>query len=116
MPTVFDTMFAKSAFSGLLLMHGEPLLYMPCDGRPRPITAIIDRDPPTILDGSGNAVTPSAVIQVYDSRTTGISRKELDIGSDQVRFPLRVGDTAYKSFSLMVLQASSGGVTALMVR
>ena len=116
MPTVFDEQFAASAFSGLLDQFGEPLLYLPCPGQPRLITAIIDREPPAILDGSGNAVMPSAILQVVNSRRTGIARLELDIGRDQVEFALKVGCENKTKFSLMVLQSSSGGITVIAVR
>jgi len=113
MPTVFDSQFAASAFPGLLDEFGESITYWPGFGGSRIIRAIINRDPPELLDGSGNAIMIKAVLQVLNSRKCGIEGRELDIGRDQVEFPQTIQDQTTTKFSLMVLQSSSGGVTVL---
>lgn len=113
MPSVFDQQFAASAFTGLLDLFGESITYWPGFGGSRIVRAIVDRDPPEILDGSGNAIKPKATVQVYNSRTTGIESRELDIGRDEVEFALMIDDQTSQRFSLMVLSSSSGGVTVL---
>jgi hypothetical protein len=113
MPTVFDSHFADAAFPGLLDQFGESITYWPGFGGSRIIRAIINRDPPELLDGTGNAIKVKAVLQVFNSRKTGIEGRELDIGRDQVEFNLTIQDQMTTRFSLLVLQSSSGGVTVL---
>lgn len=113
MPTVFDAHFAAVGFPMLLDQFGESITYWPGFGGSRIIRAIVNRDPPEILDGSGNAVMPKALLQVLNSRTSGIEGRELDVGRDEVEFPLQIQDQATKRFSLLVMQSSSGGVTVL---
>lgn len=113
MPSVFDSQFASSAFPGLLDLFGESITYWPGFGGSRVVRAIVNRDPPEILDGSGNAVKPKAIVQVFNSRRTGIESRELDIGRDEMEFPLQIDDQRTTRFSLMVMQSSSGGVTVL---
>jgi hypothetical protein len=111
--TVFDDQFAASGFPQLLDNFGESITYWPGFGGSRVIRAIVNRDPVEILDGSGNAVMPKAMLQVFNSRKTGIEGRELDQGRDEVEFKLKSQDQLTKRFSLMVLQSSSGGVTVL---
>ena len=113
MPTVFDSHFAASGFPQLLDNFGESITYWPNFGGSRIVRAIINRDPPEILDGTGNAIKPKAVLQVLNSRRTGIESREKDIGKDEVEFLLDINDQQTTRFSLLVLQSSSGGVTVL---
>lgn len=115
MPTVFDSQFASSAFPGLLDQFGETLTYWPGFGGSRVIRAIINRDPPDLIDGAGNAIKPRAMIQVINSRRLGIESKEVDTGRDEIDFPLQIDDQRTTRFVFQVLQASSGGVTVLAV-
>ena len=113
--TVFDDHFAATAFPGLLSQFGESVTYWPFGRASRTIQAIIDRSPPSIFDAAGNAVLPTAVIQVYNSATSGISSKELDSGADEIEMVLKLGETVSKRVSVMVLLSQSGGVTQLAV-
>lgn len=115
MPSVFDSQFAASAFPGLLALHGEPITYLPGTGGSRVVQAIVNRDPPELLDGTGNVVKPRATIQVYNSRLTGIDSKLLDIGRDEILFSLRIDDQTVERFTFQVMPSSSGGVTVLVV-
>jgi hypothetical protein len=115
MPSVFDRRFARSAFPGLIAQFGEPITYWPGFGGSRLITAIVNRDPPEILDGAGNAVKPRATVQVFNSRLTGIESIEMDIGRDEIEFSLQIDDQTTQRFVFQVLQSSSGGVVNLAV-
>ena len=113
MATVFDAHFAATGFPMLLDNFGEPITYYPKSGGYRTITAIVEREPPAILDVSGNAVQPKLTIRIYNSATSGISSKEVDIGSDQIALPEHVGDIITRKFSLMQLVSQDSGVTQL---
>jgi hypothetical protein len=115
MATVFDAHFAAAGFPMLLDNFGESITYLPYSGGSRSIIAIVERDPPAILDAAGNAVMPTATIRVYNSCRSGISSKEVDTGTDEIEMILKVGDTIPKRFSLMTLLAQDSGVTYLAV-
>ncbi len=115
MPTAFDSQFASSAFPGLLDQFGESITYWPGFGGSRVIRAIVNRDPPELVDGLGNMIKPRATIQVLNSRKLGIESKEIDTGRDQIDFPLQIDDQKTQRFTFSVLQSSSGGVTVLAV-
>jgi len=115
MPTVFDAHFASAGFPMLLDQFGEPIVYLPSGGGRRSITAIVERNPPTVFDASGNAVLPTATIRIYNSCRSGISSREVNTGTDEIEMPLKVGDTIPKRFSLMTLLAQDSGVTYLAV-
>jgi hypothetical protein len=115
MPTVFDAHFASAGFPMLIEQFGEPIVYLPSGGGRRSITAIVERNPPSVFDASGNAVLPTATIRIYNSCRSGISSKEVNTGTDEIEMPLKVGDTIPKRFSLMTLLAQDSGVTYLAV-
>jgi hypothetical protein len=115
MPTTFDSHFARSAFPKLLDQFGESIVYVPSSGGSRPITAIIERDPPAILNAAGNTVLPSFTVRVYNSCRSGISSKELNSGTDQLKFVRKIGDVQPATFSVMHLISSDAGVTHLAV-
>lgn len=115
MATVFDSQFASKGFPKLLQQFGESITYLPYGGGRRQILAIVERNPPAILDASGNAVMPTATIRVLNSCRSGISSSEVDIGKDEIEMILKVGQTVPKRMSLMTMQAQDSGVTDLAV-
>jgi hypothetical protein len=115
MATVFDSHFASVGFPLLLSQFGESITYLPSGGGSRAITAIVERDPPAVLDAAGNAVFPRATIRVYNSCRSGISSKEINTGKDEIEMPLKIGDTVPKRFSMMQMQSQDSGVTVVAV-
>jgi len=99
----------------LLDNFGESVSYHPIGGGRREIIAIIERNPPAVFDASGNAVLPTATLRVFNSCRSGISSREIDIGSDEIEFVLKVGETIPKRFSFMTLMSQDAGVTQLAV-
>lgn len=115
MATVFDSHFAAAGFPMLLDNFGESITYLPYQGGSRSIVAIIEREPPAIVDAAGNAVMPRATLRVYNSCRSGISSKELDSGKDEIEMMLNVGDTIPKRVSIMQMISQDSGVTHLAV-
>jgi len=115
MATVFDAHFAAAGFPMLLDNFGESITYLPFSGGSRSIIAIVEREPPAILDAAGNAVLPRAAIRVYNSCRSGISSKELDTGKDQIEMRLKVGDALPTTMSIMQMTSQDSGVTSLAV-
>lgn len=113
MPTVFDSHFAAAGFPMLLSNFGESITYFPRSGGYRVIQAIVTRDPPAIFNAAGDAIMPRAMIRVHNSAATGISSKEVDIGSDEIELPEKVGNVILKRFSLLTMTAQDSGVTEL---
>ena len=112
MTTVFDSHFAAAGFPMLLDNFGESIAYCPAGGKRRVITAIVERNPPAIFDAAGNAILPTATIRVYNSKTSGISSREADIGSDQVEVVLKIGDVKPHVFSFNTMLSQDSGVTS----
>ena len=112
MATRFDSHFAAAGFPMLLDNFGESIAYLPNGGKRRVITAIVERNPPSIFDASGNAILPTAMIRVYNSTRSGISSREADIGSDQVEFVLKIGDMKPRRFSFNTMLSQDSGVTS----
>lgn len=115
MPTVFDSHFASAGFPMLLSNFGESITYLPNGGGERPIQAIVDRDPPAVLDAAGNTVFPQFIVRVYNSCRSGVSSRELDTGKDQLRFVRRVGETVPVTFSVGMMLSQDAGVVQLAV-
>ena len=113
MTTRFDSHFAAAGFPSLLDNFGESILYVPYGGALRYVTAIVEREPPSVFDASGNAVFPKASIRVYNSTRSGIASSEVDIGKDEIEMYLKVGDTSVQRFSMLTLMAQDSGVTHL---
>jgi hypothetical protein len=97
----------------LIDQFGESIFFVPATGGRRAISAIIERNPPAVFDAAGNPVFPRATLRVFNSATSGISSREVDIGTDQILMRLKNGDTEYKFFSLMTLLSQDSGVTQL---
>lgn len=116
MPTVFDSHFASAGFPMLLAQFGESIMYFPGAGGERPIQAIVDREPPAILDAAGNAVMPSCIIRTYNSCRSGIASNEIDTGRDEIELILKIGDAIPKRFSIMQMLSQDSGVVQVALR
>jgi hypothetical protein len=115
MATVFDSLFQQTGFPLLLSQFGESIEYVPRSGGSRSITAIVDREPPAIMDAAGNAVVPQFIVRVYNSAVSGISSQEMNTGGDQVRFVKRIGETIPATYSVGQIISQSGGVLRFSV-
>lgn len=115
MATVFDSLFQQTGFPMLLAQFGESLEYVPRSGGSRTMTAIIEREPPAVMDAAGNAVVPQFIVRVYNSCRSGISSQEMDTGGDQVRFARRIGEVIPETYSVGQIISQSGGVLRFTV-
>jgi hypothetical protein len=113
MATVFDSHFAAAGFPMLLDNFGESITYWPYGGAAREIIAIVERSPPAIFDAAGNALLPTATVRVYNSATSGVSSKQVDIGKDEIEMAGKIGDTLTKRFGLMTMISQDSGVVQL---
>lgn len=111
--TVFDTKFGTYSAPKLLVEWGEPIVYVPRDGTPRDIEAIIDRNPPETIGGAG-VRGPRFTAQVTNDVLLGITSDELNTGGDKLEFPPRVGQAA-KSYPIQKLLTDAGDMLLLEV-
>lgn len=116
MATEFDNWFSDGAWSGLAGLHGEPVVYYPKTGGARSIIAIVDRDPPSVLNPAGNTSIPNYLIRVANDCKQGISSHELNTGGDEIGLLEKVGDRVRVRHSLMVLMSQNAGVCQIGVR
>jgi len=88
--TAFDDLFQEAAAPPLLDQFGESVVYIPRDGRPREITAIIVREPLQRLSAVPGALSPSTVAKVRNNAVTGILASEVNNG-DKLEYAIRKG-------------------------
>lgn len=115
MPTVFDSHFASAGFPQLLSNFGESIVYLPGGGGERDIQAIVDRDPPAIMDAAGNAVIPQFTVRVNNSCRSGIASSEIDTGTDQLKFVKRIGEVIPSTLSVGMMVSQDAGIVQLAV-
>ena len=60
-------------------------------------------------------IVPEFEVRVANSATTGISSEELNVGGDQIKFPVRLGETATKR-SVQLLSEHDAGMLVLICR
>lgn len=110
----FDKIFAKA--SGVQMsVFGEPIVYLPLDGTPRPIRlAIVHRQPPAPLGSAPDQHVPMFVVQV-PCDSTGISATEIDPGSDQIMVSVLKGGEP-EARTIDKLNSVRHGITEFEVR
>lgn len=113
--TAFDTTFAARALPRLLVNFGEPIVYYPRNGKPRTITAIVDRDPPRDGGDFDEHRGPRFSIEVTNDQIDGIASDCIDMGGDRVEFAQRKGAAAVQ-MSLVQLVDQDAGMLRIEVR
>lgn len=109
----------KADATGVFLKNdefSETVTYKPRSGGARTIEAIVDRDPPAIYDAAGQVALPSAMIEVANSCTGGISSKEIDTGGDSVLLSLRFGEVPPRQFTIMQVVYHDEGMLRLALK
>ena len=98
---------------------GEDVIYTPRDGRPRTITAVVDRNPPSaipeVVGAAGGGLAQRFVISVANDELTGIAPDRLDTGGDAVHIAPRIGE-ALEEFRIAGIVSQDPGMIQLEVR
>lgn len=94
----------------------ETVVYIPRGGGSRTILAIVEREPPSLLDSLGNVIALSYMIYVANSQTTGISSSEVDTGGDVIRLKGRENENALKECSVVKVMNHDNGMVQLALR
>ena len=92
----------------MVFQHGEPFVYLKRGIETRWITGIVTRDENQIIAELGDTVQASAIVCVYDSDATGISRAELDSQLDFFMLAYEQGGTPAKRSIVQVLNDKVG--------
>lgn len=110
--TAFDELFARGGARALLRLHGELVTYKPADGRPRQMTALVNRGPPANLEPFAQSVAPSITVKVLadrdDAEYGGIDADEVNRGNDKIRVAWRKGDEPDDRTLVEVLGTAAG--------
>jgi len=94
---------------------GETITYRPDGGKPRRITAIVERQDAEAEPAAGRTRQPGISIVVQNDCLAGISADEIDIGTDKVELALRVGgEQAQRALGEIISQDE--GILTLRVR
>ena len=92
--SVLDGLLADEADT-FLAAFGEAVTYYPKGGGSRGITAIVDRNPVSGVNGVPHGNTSKFVISVKNAAADGISSSEVNIGGgDKIGFSNRIGRAA----------------------
>lgn len=91
----------------------ESVTYLPRSGGSRTILAVVDREPPTLLDSAGNVISLSFVVYVHNDATTGISSSEVNTGGDKVQLHAKLGDAAVRTVSIVQMIDNDFGMVQL---
>ena len=115
MATRLATMFDRAAAANLMRQFGEAVIYYPDGGDTgREITALVNRDGVEIIGETGEVHARLIEVRVRNDSTTGISSTEIDTGADEIRLPLRVGESSQRRQITEVLSTENGLVRFLI--
>ena len=94
----------------------EIVTYHPRGGGSRTINAIVDREPPSLMDDAGNVLALSFMLYVANSLTDGITADEIDTGGDTISIKSRVTNTAPKVCTILRVVDNDHGMLQLAVK
>jgi len=115
--TLFGQQFRRLGSPLLIHQFGESVTYHPfnyvaSDTRAsRSISVIVVRNQLRQDDDVPGAVLPVFTIQVRNDVLLGITSDELDLGNDQISFPVRVGSEAERRTIIQLLSHDSAMLT-----
>lgn len=86
----------------------EPVTYYKANGKARKINMVVNRDALAILPEDGDTVTP--VFELYGANDVdeGIASEELNLGGDQIAFPVRVGKPPERRSVIRLIEHDNG--------
>ena len=86
----------------------EPVVYYKENGKARHINAVVIRDALAILPEDGDAITPVFEVHVANDVDEGIASDELNLGGDQIAFPVRVGKPPERRSVIRLIEHDNG--------
>lgn len=102
-------------FSGdtlaMLADSGESVTYTPLGGTARTITAIIDRQEVSTINGSEPQRQMVITVVVANDATLGIASSAINLGGDTITLPVRYGNTATQRRIARIIDHDQGALT-----
>lgn len=94
---------------------GEEIQYLPAGGPSRSILAVVEREVPGPIPELTRSMAPSTVVTVLDDNIEGISRTELNAGSDLIRLRVKAGGS-FENRAIGSIEIQDGGMLRIQVR
>jgi hypothetical protein len=94
----------------------ELVTYKPRNGGSRTVQAIVDREPPTLLDEVGNVISLTFMVYVKNDEADGISGQEVDTGGDKIELAAKANDTSKRQYAIVKVTDNDFGMIQLAVR
>lgn len=94
----------------------ETVVYLPRGGGSRTILAVVDREPPTLMDDAGNVMALSFMLYVANSATSGITAQEIDTGGDRIQIAAKINDAAKKNCTILRVMDNDNGMLQLAIK
>jgi len=114
--SAFDDLGSAYLVTPLMETFGESVVLHPRGSASRPVTAIIDRLGPSVIDETTGAPTPAASLELKLHSTEGVSLSELQRGLDAVEFALERPGGATRRCTVLSFSDPVGGLVTLDVR
>mgnify|MGYP007100062069 FL=1 len=108
--TTFSDRFVSVGLPLLMAEMGERVVYRPLNGKPRTITAIVDRNPPEAVSGTEAPTFNYTVTVIADMQAAtygGIEAIEIDTGGDKIDLAPRRGNPVASRQVAVVLESDS---------
>jgi len=86
----------------------EAVTYYKENGKARHINAVVIRDALAILPEDGDTITPVFEVHVANDVDEGIASDELNLGGDQIAFPVRVGKPPERRSVIRLIEHDNG--------
>lgn len=94
----------------------ETVVYNPHGGGSRTILAVVDREPPSILDNAGNVLSLSFMVYVANSATEGIAATQIDVGGDKLQISAMTGELPRRTCTILKVMDNDNGMLQIAVR
>lgn len=94
----------------------ETVVYNPRAGGSRTILAIVEREPPALVDDAGNMLALSFMVYVANSLTSGISAQEINTGGDELEISAKINDIQRKKCTILRVMDNDNGMLQLAVK
>jgi len=94
----------------------ETVVYQPRGGGSRTILAVVEREPPSLMDDAGNVLALSFMVYVANSASSGITAQEVDTGGDTILVSAKVGDAPKKTCTILRVMDNDNGMLQLALQ
>ncbi|HET6442537.1 MAG TPA: hypothetical protein VFH53_09185 [Phycisphaerae bacterium] len=109
------TLPLKTDAAGLFADLGEAILYRPLVGKPRSVTAIVNRQAIEPVAGVSQGMRQVTILEVLNDEQSGIGSREVDTGGDLVEIAPRTRKEK-REYRIVDVEATDAGTVRLRVQ